>query len=375
LDVLPIFVDSMARNFLAGNMSDRFFTLMALIHLLGLPIMLIFALWIHVKRLTKVEIVVPRGLATGTFIALLILSFVYPAVSHKPADLNITPAVLHLDWFYLGIYPLLDYWTPAETWTLTTGITLLLMIMPWLPPKRMEPAAKVSLSHCNGCAQCFDDCPFHAISMQARTDGARWLQEAAVNPDWCAACGICVSSCPYSNPSRHADTTLTTGIDMPHYPVHQLRDDTDAALVKLNKEPGKILVYSCDHSADPAELNDPDLVTISLPCTGMLPASFITYALKKGADGVLVLGCRCGDCYYRFGNRWMNERLSHARKPFLPARTNSLRVGIYGAAETDMEKLRQEIAEFRNALRNGEQPACSPVQAATKQEQQRCGRG
>ena len=356
LDALPIFSSSMTRNFLAGNLSDRFFTLMAFIHLLGLPIMLVFGLWIHVKRLTKVEIVVPRGLAIGTFLALLILSLVKPAVSHEQANLAIVPIELNLDWFYLNIYPLLDYWTAGETWVLTIGITLLLMLMPWIPIKRTPPAASVHLDHCNGCGQCFDDCPFDAISMQARTDGARWKREAVVISDLCASCGICVGSCPYSNPFRHADKRLTTGIDMPEFPVAEIRDATHTALATL-KGPVKILVFGCNHSADVSDINEPEIATVKLACTGMLPPAFIDYAMKKGVDGVFVSGCRSGDCYYRFGNHWMEKRVRAERVPHLHKKVDHQRVYLGGGADTDKAKLLREIAAFRNMLLTNKQPA------------------
>lgn len=352
LDALPIFSSAMTRNFLQGNLSDRFFTLLAFLHLLGLPIMLVFALWIHVKRLAKVEIVVPRGLAMGCLLALLILSLVQPVTSHPQANLAISPAVLHLDWFYLNVYPLLDYWTAGETWFLTLGMTLLLMVMPWLPPKRIAPAAEVNLSHCNGCGQCFEDCPFDAISIHPRSDGARWKKEAVVYPHLCAACGICVGSCPYSNPFRRAEQRLTTGIDMPEFPAHNIREATNRGLVALAtmEETVKILVFGCNHSFEVEEVNLPGVATVKLACTGMLPPAFIEYALKKGADGVLISGCRSGDCYYRFGNRWMEKRIHAERVPHLHLRVPRERVAIGGSAYTDKAKFLEELAAFRQRL-------------------------
>jgi len=350
LDVLPIFSSAMTRNFLSGQLSDRFFTLMAFIHLLGLPVVLIFALWIHVKRLSKVEIIVPRGLAIGSFLALLVLSLVKPAISHEQADLTIVPATLNLDWFYLNVYPLLDYWTAGQTWLLTISITLLLMVMPWIPLKRNPPAAEVELSHCNGCGQCFDDCPFDAISMQARSDGARWKMEAIVDPVLCAGCGVCVGSCPYSNPFRRSEVRLTTGIDTPAFSAHDVRTATTKGLETLKGQTVKIIVYGCNHGFNIANINDADIATISLPCTGMLPPAFIDYALKKGADGVLMSGCRSSDCYYRLGNRWMEKRLQGERVPLLNARADRNRIQICGAAETDEAKLLKEIDAFRQRL-------------------------
>ena len=70
MDSLPMMSGSMARDFLAGQLTDRLFTLMGFLHLLGQPILLGFAIWLHVKRLSHVEVTAPRGLAVGSFLAL-----------------------------------------------------------------------------------------------------------------------------------------------------------------------------------------------------------------------------------------------------------------------------------------------------------------
>jgi len=82
MDALPIFSGAMTRNFVSGGMTDRFFILIEFLHLLGQPMLLMFMLWIHVKRLSNVNINPPRGLAVGTLVALLALSLVAPATSH-----------------------------------------------------------------------------------------------------------------------------------------------------------------------------------------------------------------------------------------------------------------------------------------------------
>ena len=46
-----------------------------------------------------------------------------------------------------------------------------------------------------------------------------------------------------------------------------------------------------------------------LDCTGQLPPSFVEYALRDGAAGVLVSGCKPGGCEFRLGTRWTEERL------------------------------------------------------------------
>ncbi len=349
IDALPISFGSMTRNFLEGGLTDRFFILIEFLHLLGQPIVLVFGLWIHVRRLSNVNINPPRGLAIGCFLALLALSLAKPALSNAPADLSSIPQVLNLDWFYLNVYPLLDHWTGGQTWMLTIGITMLLMMLPWLPPQKTGAAAEVNLSECNGCGQCFDDCPFDAISLQARTDGARHKHEVVVHPQLCAACGICVGSCHKSNPFRQAALTLETAIDMPQFPIDAVRAKTRTALATLEGD-AKVLVFGCEHSFDVSQLSGSDTVGISLFCTGMAPPALIEFALSKGADGVMVVGCREVDCFYRFGNRWMRRRLDGERKPYLRDRADPRRILVQGAAETDRNKLVNALTEFKARL-------------------------
>ncbi|MDH3469101.1 MAG: 4Fe-4S binding protein, partial [Gammaproteobacteria bacterium] len=62
--------------------------------------------------------------------------------------------------------------------------------LPWLLPKKDGAKAVVDLEHCNGCGLCFEDCPFDAITVQARTDGARYEHEVVVNPSCAAPVGF-----------------------------------------------------------------------------------------------------------------------------------------------------------------------------------------
>ncbi len=345
LDVLPLIGGGMARNFLGENMNDRFFSLITLLHVVGGPMALIFALWIHVKRISNVSPMGPAGLALGSFLALLALSFIKPAVSHAPADMLRIPTALDIDWFYLNIFPLLQYWSAEAVWVLIFGVTLLLSLLPWLPWQKTPPAATVQLDRCNGCGQCLEDCPYDAVSIQARSDGARWENEAVVNPELCASCGICIGSCPSSNPFRRVDKQLTTGIDIPNNPVHSMHAAVNSALAALDG-PVKILVYGCQHGVDVTAVNSPGVVTITLSCTGMLPSGFVDYALKKGADGVMISGCRSFDCHYRFGNQWVEQRLRRERTPSLRKKTDRKRIESCWAADIDSDKLLGEVELF-----------------------------
>ena len=358
MDALPIFSGAMTRNFVSGGMTDRFFILIEFLHLLGQPLLLVFMLWLHVKRMSNVSINPPRGLAMGTFFALLVLSLYKPALSHAPANLASVPRELNIDWFYLNVYPLLEVWPAQQVWMFTTGVTVLLMAMPWLLPKKDGPKAVVDLENCNGCGICFEDCPFDAITVQARTDGARYEHEVVVNPDQCGACGICAGACPASNPFRSSRKTLKTGIDMPQLPVDEMRRLTRETVAAMSGDI-KIVVYGCEHGLDVDRIERDDTRGIKLICSGMLPPTLVEYALKQGADGVLVTGCRQNDCYYRFGNSWTRLRFAGERKPSLRARAERDRIRIHGAAEPDRRAIEADLDDFRKHLTEVNQAAAS----------------
>ena len=358
MDALPIFSGAMTRNFVSGGMTDRFFILIEFLHLLGQPMLLVFMLWLHVKRLSNVNINPPRGLAIGTFVALLALSLFEPAVSHAPANLATVPQEIRIDWFYLNVYPLLEVWPASQVWMLTTGVTLLLMMLPWLLPKKDGAKAVVDLDNCNGCGLCFDDCPFDAITLQARTDGARYDHEVVVDPALCGACGICAGSCPASNPFRSSRAQLKTGIDMPQLPVDEMRRLTRQAIEEISGDL-KVIVFGCEHGLDVMRMDGGDTRGIKLICSGMLPPTLVEYALKQGADGVMVTGCRHNDCYFRFGNRWTRMRFAGERKPGLRGRAERERIRIHGGAEPDRRAIEQDLDEFRQRLRELNQAAAA----------------
>ena len=152
LDVIPIFTDKMAANFLTDTaMSDRFFTLMAFLHLIGLPIFLVFGIWLHVFRLTRPRINPPRALMAGTLLAMLLMSLIFPAPLQGKANLAHVPQSIELDWFYLHSFPLVQAWSPGLVWGLLIGVSALLTIAPWLPRSKAAAAASVNLDNCNGC--------------------------------------------------------------------------------------------------------------------------------------------------------------------------------------------------------------------------------
>ncbi|HLB14119.1 MAG TPA: cytochrome b N-terminal domain-containing protein [Burkholderiales bacterium] len=147
-DALPVFGGTLIRNFIfEGAVNDRLFSLLSFIHI-GLPLAVLVVLWIHTQRVPRAAVMPPRELAIYAVVALVVLSLVKPVHSQGgPADLAATVTRLEFDWFYLPVYALLYRWTPIEVWYLVGGTTLLFLLLPWLPPRRMRKEAFHMLIH------------------------------------------------------------------------------------------------------------------------------------------------------------------------------------------------------------------------------------
>lgn len=350
LDTLGIFGEPVARNFLdQGSLTNRFFTLMVFVHIL-VPLLLLFIMWLHIQRNSKPRVNPPRVLAAGTLIMLVVLAFINPAVSHPAADLDKIVARVNPDWFYLPIYPLLDRVPGLVLWAALGLGSLFLVVVPWLPPARKQAVAVVSLDNCNGCARCQADCPFNAIEMKPRTDGLPYESQAVVDPDLCVACGICAGACPTSTPHRRTGK-LVPGIDLPEAPVSSLRLQVIEAGARLTG-PGRIIVFGCGHGPLTTAQAGPSVAGIRVPCSGALPPAFIDFVITRGhADGVVIAGCREGDCHHRLGVEWTRQRVAGTRDPYLRARVPRERLRTLWLGVTGGKELMKQLAAFHERLR------------------------
>jgi len=148
---------------------------------------------------------------------------------------------------------------------------------------------------------------------------------------------------------------LTSAIEMPHFGIERLRHSVTDALRHLSSEEKKIIIFSCSHGVGKniTKLKRPGVAGINVECSGMLPPAFIDYALRQGADGVLLTGCRDGDCYHRLGNEFARQRLNGERKPELHRKVAREKVRFFMGAETDGPKLNEALDDFSRDLTAG----------------------
>lgn len=344
LDALPIFGEPIARNFLdRTSLSDRFFTLLVFLHI-AVPLILLFGMWIHIQRISRPRVNPPRALAVMMLIALVLVSAWKPAISQGAADLAVVPSPVNLDGWYLFLYPLADR-APKLVWILMALGGLLLAAVPLLPARRRPRPAVVDLAHCNGCARCIADCPYEALRLVPRTDGAPYHTQVVVDEDKCVSCGICVGSCPSSTPFRRTED-LVTGIDLPDSSLTWVRQQTVDVCAADTSSP-KILVIACGHGAGALHNG----ATLSLSCVAMAPPSLIDYVLSRGlADGVVISGCSERACHHRLGVEWTQQRFAQERDPYLRSRVPRERILQVWASGAESGRWRREVEAFRVRL-------------------------
>lgn len=350
LDLIPLLAQPLARNFLgAGAVSDRLFSLFVFVHL-GVPLLLLFALWFHVQRITAAAVFPARRLGLGTLGTLLLLSLVQPVRGQGAADLAEAPTQMALDWFVLALHPLADAVGGPAAWGIVAVAMATLALPPLWPTRRPRrpPVAVVDAANCNGCRRCFADCPYAAITMAPHPSGRRGREIAVVDADLCAGCGICAGACPSSTPFRSGEA-LHTGIDMPQLPVDALRRRMREG-VAARSASRPIIAFTCVEGADATVLAADDVLVLPLLCAAQLPPSFVEYALRDGAAGVLVASCQDTGCAYRLGARWTQERLAGAREPHLRGQVPAERVLLVPADPGQTQALGDALQALRRNL-------------------------
>ncbi|TGC09495.1 CoB-CoM heterodisulfide reductase HdrA2 [Methanolobus halotolerans] len=157
-------------------------------------------------------------------------------------------------------------------------------------------SAHVDPDACIGCAICAGVCEFNKISM---TD-----HKAVVDELSCMGCGACSASCP------------SDAISMRNSTDEQIISQIRAATEIKSQFPLIIAFlcnwcsYTCADLAGASRIQYPSNIrTIRVMCAGRVDPAFVLEAFEQGADGVLVAGCRLGECHYIFANYNAKHRM------------------------------------------------------------------
>ena len=306
-----------------GAVSDRLFSLFVFVHI-GVPLLLVFGLWFHIQRISRAAVFPPRALALGH--AACPAGAGAGAAGREPGcrpTLSLVPGALALDWFLLFVHPLMYATSAGAVWALVAGATCCCLFVAAgacrsPPPRAGRAVDPDQLQRLPPLLRRLPLCRDHDGAASGRKPGrASWRRSTPI-------CARVAASAPAPARRRRrfaARAELVTGIDMPQLPIGELRRRTaSSGLAALDRRRRDRRVRLRSRRASGQRWPARDVAAFSLMCTGMLPPSFVEYALRGGAAGVLVTGCRAGGCEFRLGNRWTADRLAGMREPHLRAR-------------------------------------------------------
>jgi len=95
----------------------------------------------------------------------------------------------------------------------------------------------------------------------------------------------------------------------------------------------------------------PNLRAIRLMCSGRVDLTFILTALKRGADGVLVVGCHPGDCHYINGNLRTERRVALLKKMLSDLGLDDRRVRLEWISASEGERFAAVVKGFVEEIR------------------------
>jgi len=338
LDALPLFSEPVSRAFVGERAMPRAFFFLNLFAHIALPIAVGLALWIHVSRVARPTLLPPRPLLGGFVALLFAVALVMPVTAAPQANPLVLGQPLDLDWFY-------SFWLPASrqapvalVWGAFLAATGLLVVVPWLTrpaPERRPPPSVVMERFCTGCEQCYEDCPYGAISMVPRTDGrGGWV--ARVDPALCVSCGICAGSCA----PMGVGPAGRTG-----------RDQLAAVRAFIDRERPRgedVVLVGCDRSALALAAHDAPVFTV--PCAGSMHSSVVEFLVRAGAGGVLVVACPPRDCWNREGATWLEQRLFEGREAELKERVDRRRIALVWAGAAEGTVVADGLATLRRRI-------------------------
>ncbi len=118
----------------------------------------------------------------------------------------------------------------------------------------------------------------------------------------------------------------------------------------------KIYLFCCSSSFDPVKLTQrngehDDMKVVPLPCSGKMDILYLTRAFETGADGVVVVTCKHGECRYLEGNLRARKRAEAVNALLEETGIGIDRVTLIEMDEGGIENVIRRVDDFRARLR------------------------
>jgi coenzyme F420-reducing hydrogenase delta subunit/Pyruvate/2-oxoacid:ferredoxin oxidoreductase delta subunit len=164
---------------------------------------------------------------------------------------------------------------------------------------RIEPHFPVvNKTKCDQCKRCMEECPFSSFVFDEKTFPTPDLAK-------CRQCGNCMGICPLAVISLQNNTIKQMAVQI---------EAVNASFMGSGQP--VILALLCENDAYKAAISaveqglpvPPNVIFIKVACAGSINNALIADALSLGIDGVLIAGCKDGQCHYVKGNLLVQKR-------------------------------------------------------------------
>ncbi|MEA1908310.1 MAG: CoB-CoM heterodisulfide reductase HdrA2 [Euryarchaeota archaeon] len=197
-------------------------------------------------------------------------------------------------------------------------------------------SAHVDADKCIGCGLCMSICSFGCISM---VHGKAVVDELA-----CKGCGSCSAACPGGaiEPHTHTDAQILSQI-------HAIEKSECPLIVTFLCN---WCAYACADLTGVLRISYPTNVrVIRVMCAGRVNPGFVLEALRQGADGVLVAGCRPGECHYTYGNEHAAHRMVALADALDGVGIDARRLKTIWISASESKRFAETISDFVDELK------------------------
>ncbi|MDR0465979.1 MAG: hydrogenase iron-sulfur subunit [Deltaproteobacteria bacterium] len=204
---------------------------------------------------------------------------------------------------------------------------------------------------CTQCKRCTEECPFGALD-----DDEKGTPKP--NPARCRRCGTCFGACP-----ERVVSFANYNIDQIGSMIREVHVPKD-----MKNEGPRVLILACENDAYPAldmaamrqKTWSPYVRVIPVRCLGSLNAIWISDAMSKGYDGVMMLGCKYGgdyQCHFVKGSEICNRRKENIAETLARLGIEASRVEQLETAIDEYDKVPAMIDDFvRRIIEKGPNP-------------------